>query len=126
VSALLADGKLTVGHARALIKADDPVALAQQVVAEGLNVRQTEMLAQAHKPGAYKPNTAAKPNGKGPVRPAKPAAEKDADTKALERDLSHRLGLKVEIDFDGAAGGQVVVHYRSLEQLDDILAKLNS
>ncbi|MDY0881952.1 ParB/RepB/Spo0J family partition protein [Dongia soli] len=124
VRKLLADGKLTVGHARALIKADDPVALAQQVVDEGLNVRQTEALAQAHKPG-----TVDKPNGKGAPRglqSAKPAAEKDADTKALERDLSHRLGLKVEIDFDGAAGGQVVVHYRSLEQLDDIIGKLNS
>ncbi|TXH39275.1 MAG: ParB/RepB/Spo0J family partition protein [Rhodospirillaceae bacterium] len=124
VRKLLADGKLTVGHARALIKADEPAALAEQVVAEGLNVRQTEALAQAHKSSAT-----AKPNGKNAPRSAqlaKPAAEKDADTKALERDLSHRLGLKVEIGFDGAAGGQVVVHYRSLEQLDDIIAKLNS
>ena len=50
---LLSSGDLTPGHARALIKADDPVALAEQVVAQGLNVRQTEALAQAHKPDEW-------------------------------------------------------------------------
>ncbi len=125
VRALLDKGELTMGHARALIKADDPVALARQVVAEGLNVRQTEKLAQAHKPEAKAP-AGGKPakSGKDGASSAKPAAEKDADTRALERDLAQRLGLKVEIDFDGE-GGQVVVHYRNLEQLDDIIAKLN-
>src|SRR5260221_3139177 len=121
---LLAAGDLTVGHARALIKADDPVALAEQVVAQGLNVRQAEHLAKAHKPQA-------KPGGKPAAgksaspRAARTAAEdKDADTRALERDLEQRLGLKVEIEFDGT-GGEVIVHYRSLEQLDEIIGKLN-
>ena len=49
--------------------------------------------------------------------------EKDADTKALERDLTQKLGLKVEIGFDGK-GGAVTIHYQTLEQLDDIIAKL--
>jgi ParB family chromosome partitioning protein len=130
VRKLLAAGDLTTGHARALIKAEDPVALAQQVVAEGLNVRQTEKLAQEHKPGA-KPagknatgkSAAGKTSGAGITRT--PPEEKDADTRALERDLEQRLGLKVEIEFDGA-GGQVIVHYRSLEQLDEVIGKLNS
>ncbi|MET1029072.1 MAG: ParB/RepB/Spo0J family partition protein [Dongiaceae bacterium] len=123
VRTLLEQWKLTPGHARALIGADDPVALAGQVVAEGLNVRQTEKLAQSHKPAPKSPGRGK--NGAAAVSSAKPAMEKDADTKALERDLAQRLGLKVEIAFDGS-GGQVVVHYRSLEQLDDIIAKLNN
>jgi ParB family chromosome partitioning protein len=127
---LLAAGDLTPGHARALIKANDPVALAAQVVTQGLNVRQTEKLAQEHKPGAKAPTGKAGSKGAtgkaggnaGTTRTA--PEDKDADTRALERDLEHRLGLKVEIEFDGA-GGQVIVHYRSLEQLDEIIGKLN-
>jgi ParB family chromosome partitioning protein len=131
---LLASGDLTTGHARALIKAEDPVALASQVVAQGLNVRQTEKLAQEHKPGAngQADKTAARKvtagqslAGKSPAGKVRTAPEdKDADTRALERDLEQRLGLKVEIEFDGT-GGEVIVHYRSLEQLDDIIGKLN-
>lgn len=128
---LLASGDLTTGHARALIKADDPVALASQVVAQGLNVRQTEKLAQEHKPGIKTNGQADKTaagkvtGGKSPAGKVRTAPEdKDADTRALERDLEQRLGLKVEIEFDGT-GGEVIVHYRSLEQLDDIIGKLN-
>ncbi|HVJ41015.1 MAG TPA: ParB/RepB/Spo0J family partition protein [Dongiaceae bacterium] len=133
VRELLSSGDLTTGHARALIKADDPVALAEQVVAQGLNVRQTETLAQAHKPAAKAGGKAAAQAGKtgagrieaGKIKPARTAAEdKDADTRALERDLEQRLGLKVEIEFDGA-GGEVIVHYKTLEQLDEIIGKLN-
>jgi ParB family chromosome partitioning protein len=124
---LLAAGDLTTGHARALIKADDPVALAEQVVAQGLNVRQTEQLAQAHKPQAKSAGkaSAGKATGKASRAPRTPAEDKDADTRALERDLEQRLGFKVEIEFDGS-GGEVIVHYRSLEQLDEIIGKLNS
>lgn len=128
---LLSSGDLTPGHARALIKADDPVALAEQVVAQGLNVRQTEALAQAHKPAPKGGSrTGAPVTGKAAtagqkIKPARTAPEdKDADTRALERDLEQRLGLKVEIEFDGA-GGEVIVHYKTLEQLDEIIGKLN-
>ncbi|HVJ34449.1 MAG TPA: ParB/RepB/Spo0J family partition protein [Terriglobia bacterium] len=129
VRELLSSGDLTTGHARALIKADDPVALAEQVVSQGLNVRQTEALAQAHKPAAKAGGKTATPkSGKteaGKIKPARTALEdKDADTRALERDLEQRLGLKVEIEFDGA-GGEVIVHYKTLEQLDEIIGKLN-
>jgi ParB family transcriptional regulator, chromosome partitioning protein len=80
VRALLSSGSLTAGHARALLTADDPVALAEQVVTRGLNVRQTEALAAA---------TPARPNAARTVS--------DPETKALEKDLGERLGLGVAI-----------------------------
>lgn len=115
IRSLIAEGRLSVGHARALMTCADPVALAEEVVAKDLNVRQTEALAQKFK--ARKPK---RPGG-ATARAEKP---KDADTKALEADLTLKLGLKVEIDFDGK-GGRVVINYKSLEQLDDLIAKLN-
>ena len=112
VQDLLQQGKLTAGHGRALLAATDPETLAERVVALGLSVRQTEALA---------------------ARPAKsarrPAPAKDADTRVLEHDLSRVLGLKVEIDHgkgeEGKAGGRVTIRYRSLEQLDEVIRRLN-
>ena len=99
---------LSAGHARALLNADDPVKLARTVAARGLNVRQTEKLAQARR------------EGKAPAQ----AAAKDTDTLALERELATLLGLKVSIHFRGA-GGELVIHYSTLEQLDDVLQRLS-
>ena len=110
---LISEGKLSVGHARALIGAGDPIALAQEIVAKDLNVRQAEALAKKQKPATSKKKGAA-PAG----------SEKDADTRALERDLSLKLGLKVEVQFDGK-GGRLVLHYASLDQLDGVIEKLN-
>lgn len=110
VKEMLTAGDLTVGHARALLGCAGAVPLAEQVVARGLNVRQTEKLAQAV-------------GGKGERRP-KTRPDKDADTIALERDLSNLLGLRVTIQFDGR-GGDLSIHYDNLEQLDDILHRLN-
>lgn len=110
---LISEGKLSVGHARALITAADPIALANEIVAKDLNVRQAEALAKKQKP-----ETAKK---KGT---ATAGSEKDADTRALERDLSLKLGLKVEVQFDGK-GGRLVLHYASLDQLDGVIEKLN-
>lgn len=112
VKALIDDGSLTAGHARALITAADPLALAREVVGRDLTVRATEALARSEKP----PIPAAK------QRP--PAVGKDPDTQALERDLSQVLGLAVEIRFRGQ-GGALILHYQSLDQLDDILLRLN-
>ena len=107
VQTLLDDGKLTAGHARALIGTPDPAALANLVVNRGLNVRQTEKLAKF-----------------GRSTPAPRArVEKDADTRALERDLTARLGLHVAISGQGESG-HVTVQYKSLEQLDLIIARL--
>lgn len=112
IKAMLDEGQLSAGHARALLTADDPVKLAQQVVSKGLNVRQTEKLVQQP---ARKDGTATR----------KPATEvKDPDTAALERDLQQILGLKVNVRFHGK-GGELTIQYGSLEQLDDILHRLS-
>ena len=109
VKELLVGGDLTAGHARALLNLDDPDKLAKRIVAQGLNVRQTERLVRQAKAGA---------------RAAPAASRKDPDTVALERDLSDLLGLKVTVNFRGD-GGELVVHYKTLEQLDDVLHKLS-
>ena len=109
VKEMLNGGVLSAGHARALLNADDPLALARRVADLGLNVRQTEKLVR---------DAAAK--AKTPRQPR----QKDADTIALERDLTNLMGLKVEID-DKGGKGSLKVHYKTLEQLDDILNRLS-
>ncbi len=112
VKLMMDTGELSAGHARALLKSDDPIAMARQVSDKGLNVRQTEKLVQQ---GSK--NVGAKPS--------KPKTlEKDTDTLALERDLTSSLGLKVEVNYQGS-GGSLVLHYGSLEQLDDLLHRLS-
>lgn len=116
VQRLLRNGVLSAGHARALVAAADPVALASQVVNRGLSVRETEKLAQA-----------VRPVGKtGGARRAK--SEKDADTKAIEADLSANLRMLVRIDHNGPEdGGTLSIKYRSLDDLDllcDVLSKI--
>ena len=102
-------GALSAGHARALLSLPDPAKAALAVIARGLSVRQTEALAPAR---------VAKSTGAGSRRSAK-----DAETAALERDLVDRLGLKVDITFDGK-GGNIRIHYRTLDQLDGVVALL--
>jgi ParB family chromosome partitioning protein len=109
VKKLIAEGKLTAGHARALIGAPNPDALAREILAGALNVRQAEKKVQpAPRGGSRKP------------------AGKDADTRALEHSLSNSLGMDVNIEHQGKKGGQVKVRYRTLEQLDEIIRRLNS
>ncbi|GAN76000.1 chromosome partitioning nuclease protein ParB [Acidisphaera rubrifaciens HS-AP3] len=98
-------GRLSAGHARALLTHPDPERAARTVIDRGLNVRQTEALAQ---------------RGTEPIAPR----PRDPATEALARELTERLGLKVEISFDGARGS-VRLHYRDLDQLDGILRLLN-
>lgn len=110
VQAWLREGKLTAGHARALITAEDPVNLARKVISEGLSVRETERLAQAAQ-------------GKGAAGGAKRQgrkSDKDADTRVLEQDLSANLGMKVVIDHKGLDGGVLAISYRGLDQLDEL------
>lgn len=111
VQRLLAEGKLSAGHARALITAKDPESLARQIVSEGLSVRQAENLAKA--------GTAEKPKKPSAIKP------KDADTLALQEALSGRLGLKVAIDHASTRGGKLTVRYQTLEQLDELIARLS-
>ena len=112
---LLRQGALTAGHARAVLSSADPETLAKAIVAQGLSVRQAEQRAATE--------------GKGDDRSARQKRsrnrhEKDADTLALERDLSAQLGLKVLIDHQGESG-KVTVHYSSLEQLDTVVQRLH-
>ena len=109
VKTMLDAGALTAGHARALLGAGDPEALARAVAKRGLNVRQTERLVAGHRGAA--------------PRAAAGAESKDVDTAALERDLSALLGLPVGIRFQRGAG-TVTLHYRTLDQLDEILQRL--
>lgn len=109
VRGMLARGELTAGHARTLITADDPAALAKRIVGGGLSVREAEVLTQREI--------------NAPKRKPAPADEKDADTAALEKRLSDVLGLHVAIDHKDQ-GGRLEIRYRTLEQLDGICMKL--
>jgi ParB family chromosome partitioning protein len=104
VREMLGRGSLSAGHARALLTAPDPAKLAEQVVTRGLNVRQTEALAAS----AERP---------------RPARADDADSRALERDLMAKLGLKVAIKH-GGRGGQITIGYKDLDQLDGLIRLL--
>ncbi|MFN4140616.1 ParB/RepB/Spo0J family partition protein [Aestuariivirga sp.] len=102
-------GSLTAGHARALVATESPAELADQIIKLGLSVREAEGLARTG----------------GPVRKAKAKAEKDPDTRALEKLVSEAIGLKVEITHRGE-GGAVLISYSTLDQLEDICRRLQS
>jgi ParB family chromosome partitioning protein len=108
------DGKLSMGHARALITAVDAETLAEKIIASGLSVRQTEELAKKTRDGA-------RPGSKAPRASA--MLDKDADTLALERDLSTAVGMPVTITHNGLKG-TLSVSYASLDQLDDLCQRL--
>lgn len=111
VKQYLTDGALTAGHARALVVAPDPAALAKRIVEEGLTVRNAEEMAQ---------QSMAEPNGRAKA----PKKDKDADTRALEKQLGDRLGLVVEINHKANGSGEVRIKYKTLEQLDDVARRL--
>ena len=104
VREMLGRGSLSAGHARALLTSPDPVKLAEQVVTRGLNVRQTEALAAS-------------------AERQRPSKAEDADTRALERDLTAKLGLKVTVRH-GGRGGQITIGYKDLDQLDAVIRLL--
>lgn len=107
VQTYLRDGKLTAGHARALVTVDNPEAVAQRIVDMGLTVRDAEALTQ------NEPK-------KGGAQRAANKAEKDADTRALEKLLGDSLGLMVTIDHKSNGSGELKIRYKSLEQLDEV------
>jgi ParB family chromosome partitioning protein len=102
----LDEGELSAGHGRALLAAADPVALAEEIVRRGLNVRATERLVQRR---ATTPPWTRRP--------------RDADTVALERELAATLGLRVTLE-PKTRGGALTLHYASLDQLDRVLRLL--
>jgi ParB family transcriptional regulator, chromosome partitioning protein len=109
VRTLLEDGRISMGHARALLGAPEPEALAREVVRLGMSVRETERAAQ-------RPTTA--PAG----RAARSAP--DPDVAALEAALAASLGLKVSLHPRAGESGTIEVHYRTLDQLDLVLNRL--
>ena len=111
-------GDLSAGHARALIPAQDPLTLARDIIRDGLSVRATEALVRKQ----------TSPTPEDEARLAKPSAraEKDADTKALEGDLSAALKMRVSIDHKpGDDGGKLTIVYRSLDDLDELCRMLS-
>jgi ParB family chromosome partitioning protein len=114
VRQMIVEGRLSAGQARPLIGNPDAALLAEKIVKGGLSARAAEALARAPRRGKSGISTT-------DTLPRK----KDADTRSLENDLTLRLGLKVEIEFDGKAG-RLVLHYKSLDQLDDLVRKLSA
>jgi ParB family chromosome partitioning protein len=114
VQILLQEGKLTAGHARALIGHGEAESLARRIVDEDLNVREVELLVQdQHKDG----------EGGGKSK-SKPARDKDADTRAFEKDMTDALGLKVEIRPGSGESGQLTISYGNFDQLEYIRNRL--
>lgn len=115
VLVFLQDGRLSTGHARALITSDDPETLARKVIAKNLSVRETEKLAKTELPKKVN------------VRTRQVTGEKDADTRALEGDLSANLGMKVNLAHKpGQEKGDITISYDNLEQLDNICRLLSA
>jgi len=100
-------GRLTAGHARALLTHAEPETIMKMVIDRGLSVRQTEALAA--------PKIAAPP--------ARVKHERNPETAVLERELSEKLGLVVQISYDGT-GGSMTLKYRNLDQLDSLMTIL--
>jgi ParB family chromosome partitioning protein len=105
---LLAGGKISAGHARALLAVADPDGLANRIVAEGLTVRDIERLGE---------------NSGKTTRPRKGTAPVDADTRALQDKLALALGTKVAIRHDGE-NGEIRIAFRDFDQLDDFCRRL--
>lgn len=109
----LLEGRLSAGHARAIATADNSEALAEEIIAKGLSVREAEALGR---------DGGGRGRSKAKAGKSRPAA-KDVDTLALENDLADVLGLEVEIADRGGAGA-VTIRYETLEQLDDLCRRL--
>jgi ParB family transcriptional regulator, chromosome partitioning protein len=115
------EGKLSAGHARTVVTAKDPVALARRIVDGGLSVRAAEALARQEAAG----DTARK--GRPGGRNAGAGHEKDADTRAIEADLSANLGMAVSIYHEpGGERGRLTITYNTLQDLDDLCRALSS
>lgn len=105
------NGKLTAGHARSLVATEYPAEMADQIIKLGLTVREAEELARKN---SVAPDTKSH------------SSEKDADTRALEKTLTETLGLSTSIKHKGNGGGSVLISYKSLDQLDEVIRKLTA
>ncbi len=101
-------GRLSAGHARTLVATDTPAELAEQIIRLGLSVREAESLAR----------------GASTRKTSKEKRQKDADTRAVEKLISNKIGLKVEIAHKPDGSGAMTISYKTLEQLDDLCRRL--
>ena len=113
--ALLRDGKISAGHARVLLSAAEPDALAEKIVAQNLSVRDAEKLLE----GAAESSGA---KGQGPRK--RGVDKKDADTRAMEKKLMEQLGMNVTITHREGEAGEVAVRYKTLDQLEFLCRRL--
>ncbi|MFW0777749.1 MAG: ParB/RepB/Spo0J family partition protein [Rickettsiales bacterium] len=120
VKELLDKDELTMGHARALLNAPDPVTLAREIVKRGLNVRQAEAVSREIQGNKKRSSPRAGSPSRNYSNP-----NKDPDIIALEESLSENLGLQVSID-DRGQSGHITIAYENLSQLDVILRKLGA
>jgi ParB family chromosome partitioning protein len=111
IKGYIEEGRLTAGHARSLIAAENPAKLAQEIIELGLSVRDAEKLSRTN-------------GGQPSYRSKGQTGRADPSTRALAQSLSDATGLKVEIDDKGKEGGRVVIHYKTLEQLDEMCRRL--
>lgn len=111
VQALVQQGALSAGHARALIGREDAEPLAQRIVEQGLNVREVEALVQ----GREEPT---------PTGTSRKPRDKDADTKSFEKELADLLGLKVEIKRGSGESGHLIIKFGNFDQLDYIRQRI--
>lgn len=110
VKTMIRQGKLTAGHARALVGADNPEELAKSIIDQGMTVRDIEKIA------GERSKSKKKSKGKAP---------KDVDTIALEDEMSNILGMRVSIDIKSGHTGKMTINFKSLDQLDEILHRLS-
>lgn len=110
VAYFVENGELSMGHARALLGAKNPVDIAKKIIEEGLSVRNTEALVGAE--GASAPGR------------KRTVAEQLTETQSLAADITQALGLSVAIKHKGKTGGSVMVDYKTLDQLDEICQRL--
>jgi ParB family chromosome partitioning protein len=111
---LLRDGKISAGHARALLSSAEPDALAEKIVAQNLSVRDAEKLMES----------AANSNAKGQGSHKRGGRQKDADTRAMEKRLMEQLGMRVTITHKEGERGDVVVRYKTFDQLEFLCRRL--
>ncbi|MDE8344081.1 MAG: ParB/RepB/Spo0J family partition protein, partial [Acidocella sp.] len=113
VLVMVREGQLSAGHARALVPSDHPLAVANKILKDGLSVRQVEELVSKESRNIPE-SVARKP----------PPKRTDPETEALADSLTEKLGLRVKVTFNGK-GGTVLMNYKNLDQLDEILKLLN-
>ena len=107
IQQMIIDGKISMGHARALIGVPNAIELAEEIIQKKLSVRNVEKLTSAHKKTRKKPN------------------EKDPNIQDLEKELSDKIGLKTEIEFsNNGSSGSLKLYYSDLNQLDEIMKRL--